>query len=290
MTEFLATTFSFPTVIFTVLLAVCCAYWLMVIVGALGVDALDFDFDGFDGVADGAAEGVVEGVAEGAAEGAAEGLVEGAAEGAAEGMVEGAAEGAAEGVVEGAAEGASEGAAHGAAKAAAEGAVEGASFLGSILLTLKLRTVPMTLVLSVWLLFSWTATNLMTASLLPKMTTFMPGWLAGSAIALSAVVASLPLSSLLVRPLGRMLKVEKTTYRKGLVGKVVRIDTSRVDTKFGSAKADDGGAGLIISVRCDSENNLSRGSKALVVSYDREREVYEVTPVDDILPSEATRK
>lgn len=261
MTEFLATTLSFPTVIFTVLLAVCCAYWLMVIVGALGIDALDFDFDGFDGAADGAAEGVMEGVAEGAAEGAAEGVIEGAAEGVAEG--------ASEGVV--------------------EGGVHGVNFLGSILLALKLRTVPITLVLSLWLLFSWTATNLMADSLLPRMT-FMPGWLAATTISVVAVLVSLPLSSIFVRPLGRVLKVEKATHRKGLVGKVVRIDTSRVDAKFGSAQAADGGSGLILSVRCDAENNLTRGSKALVVSYDREREVYEVTPVDDMLPSEAARK
>ncbi len=282
MTEFLATTFSFPTVIFTVLLAVCGAYWLMVIVGALGIDALDIDFDGFDGAADGVAEGALEGAAEGAAEGIAEGAAEGIAEGAAEGIAEGAAEGAAEGIAEGAAEGATEGA----AKAAAEGALHGASFLGTIFLTLKLRNVPMTLVLSIWLLFSWTLTNLMQASVLPAMT-FVPPWLGGSMLALGALVVSLPLTSVFVRPLGRMLKVEKSTSKAAIIGKVVKVDTSRVDATFGSAKAEDGGAGLIIRVRCDTDNTLTRGSKALVVSYDAERDAYEVTPVDDMLPSEA---
>ena len=301
MTEFLATTFSFPTVIFTVLLAVCCAYWMMVIVGALGIDALDFDFDGVDGAADGAAEGAFEGAMEGVAEGAAEGVAEGAlegamegvAEGAAEGVVEGAmegvAEGAAEGVVEGAAEGASEGVVEGAAKAAAEGAVEGASFLGTLFLTLKLRNVPMTLVLSVWLLFSWTLTSLLQASVLSKIS-FLPPWLGGTAVALGALIVSLPLTSVFVRPLGKLLKVEKPTSKKAIIGKVVKIDTSRVDASFGSAKAEDGGAGLIIRVRCDSENTLTRGSKALVVSYDPERDAYEVAPIGDILPSEAGRK
>ena len=292
MTEFLATTFSFPTVIFTVLLAVCCAYWLMVIVGALGIDALDVDFDGLDGAADGAAEGAFEGAAEGAFEGAAEGAAEGIAEGAAEGIVEGAAEGvvegAAEGVVEGAAEGAAEGATEGAAKAAAEGAIEGANFLGTLFLTLKLRNVPMTLVLSIWLLFSWTFTSLLQASVLPKMG-FMPGWLGGSLLALGALVVSLPLTSVFVRPLGRILKVEKSTSKRAIIGKIVKIDTTRVDANFGSAKAEDGGAGLIIRVRCDSDNKLSRGSKALVVSYDAKRDAYEVTPVDDMLPSEARK-
>jgi hypothetical protein len=293
MTEFLATTFSYPTVVFTVLLAVCCAYWLMVIVGALGVDALDFDFDGVDGAADGAAEGIVEGAAEGVVEGAAEGVVEGAAEGivegAAEGVVEGAAEGVVEGAAEGVAEGAAEGATEGAAKAAAEGVVEGASFLGTLFLTLKLRNVPMTLVLSVWLLFSWTITSLLQASVLSKIT-FLPPWLGGTAVALGALVVSLPVTSVFVRPLGRILKVEKPTSKNAIIGQVVKIDTSRVDDSFGSAKAEDGGAGLIIRVRCEGENNLTRGSKALVVSYDAKRDAYEVAPIGDILPSEAGRK
>lgn len=245
MTEFLATTFSFPTVIFTVLLAVCCAYWLMVIVGALGIDALDIDFDGLDGAADGAAEGAAEGIAEGATEGAT--------------------------------------------KAAAEGVAEGASFLGTLFLTLKLRNVPMTLVLSVWLLFSWTLTSVLQASVLPTMT-FVPGWLGGSLIALGALAVSLPLTSVFVRPIGRVLKVEKPTSKKAIIGKIVKIDTTRVDTDFGSAKAEDGGAGLIIRVRCDTNNRLTRGSKALVVSYDAKRDAYEVTPVDDMLPSEAARR
>lgn len=289
MTEFLATTFSFPTVIFTVLLAVCSAYWLMVIIGALGIDALDIDFDGFDGAADGAAEGAFEGAAEGAFEGAAEGAAEGIVEGAAEGVVEGAAEGVVEGAAEGVAEGATEGAAEGVAKAAAEGAVEGASFLGTLFLTLKLRNVPMTLVLSMWLLFSWTITSLVQATVLSKLA-FLPGWLGGSLVALGALVVSLPLTSVFVRPLGRMLKVEKPTSKKAIIGKIVKIDTTRVDAGFGSAKAEDGGAGLIIRVRCDTDNTLTRGSKALVVSYDAKRDAYEVTPVDDMLPSEAARK
>jgi hypothetical protein len=80
-----------------------------------------------------------------------------------------------------------------------------------------------------------------------------------------------------------VLKVEKPVSRRDLVGKVVRIDTSRVDRRFGMAKAEDGGAGLLVQVRCDAEGNgLRRGSNAVVVAYDASREVYEVAPFDDI--------
>ncbi len=45
MTEFLTNATSFPTAIFSVLLLVCLAFWVLALIGLLGIDALDFDFD-----------------------------------------------------------------------------------------------------------------------------------------------------------------------------------------------------------------------------------------------------
>jgi hypothetical protein len=90
-----------------------------------------------------------------------------------------------------------------------------------------------------------------------------------------------PVTSVLVRPLAHVLKVETPVSRRDLVGKIVRIDTSRVDHRFGMAKAEDGAGGLLVQVRCEAEGNgLCRGSDALVVRYDATREVYEVVPLD----------
>ena len=53
-----------------------------------------------------------------------------------------------------------------------------------------------------------------------------------------------------------------------------------VDKKFGQAEFDDGGAGMIIQVRCDQENKLKKGSQALIVSYDDRREAFIIEPYD----------
>jgi hypothetical protein len=90
-----------------------------------------------------------------------------------------------------------------------------------------------------------------------------------------------------VRPLAPLFRTHPAARRSALVGTVVMIDTSRVDQEFGTARAEDGGAGLIVQVRCEPGNRLRRGDRALVVSYDDAREVYEVTPLQDILPSDA---
>jgi hypothetical protein len=261
MNEFFAVTFSYPTIVFTALLCIAFFYWVMVIVGALGIDALDIDVD-----ADGAAEGVAEGAAEGVAEGAAEGVAEGAAEGAAQGVAEGAAEGAGEG--------ASEGAGHG--------------LLGGVVHTLKLRNAPMTLVLSLTFLFGWIISHAASTALGPMLAP-MPTWLTGTGIMIASFAGALPITSVVVRPLGRVLKVERQTTRGDIIGSVVTIDTSRVDGKFGTAKAIVDGGPLLIQVRSDGENQLTRGAQALVLSYDEARNAYEVTPVDDLLPSQVKR-
>ena len=80
MNEFLSAILSSPTVVFTVLLIVIVLYWLMVIVGAIGVDVLHVGEAAggkIEGMLDGAVEGKIEGVLDGAVDGAVSGKVEG---------------------------------------------------------------------------------------------------------------------------------------------------------------------------------------------------------------------
>jgi len=264
MYEFFAATLSFPTVVFTVLLLVAVAYWGLVILGALGIDIMDFD-------ADGAADGAAEGAMEGAAEGAAEAAVEGAAEAAAEGAAEAAAEGAAEGATEGAAEGASQGLA------------------GALLSAIRVKNVPVTVVLTLVVFYGWLVTHLVT--LLVLLDSSFDSSLIRGALFVGAGIAAIPLANLSARPLSGLGGEESSIGRKDLIGKVVRVDTSRVNARFGSGTFDDGAGGMILHIRCDDEaNTLSRGSQALIVSWDEAREAYEVTPFDDLLDRKALPK
>lgn len=60
MQQFLTTILSYPTVVLTTLLGIAICYWLLVIVGALGIDALG-GAEGGEGAGEGAAEGAAEG-------------------------------------------------------------------------------------------------------------------------------------------------------------------------------------------------------------------------------------
>ncbi len=250
MEEFFSAALAFPTVLYTILLSVVFIYWGFVIVGALGLDVLDFDID---------ADGLIDGAAEGAVEGAAEGVAEGLAEGAAEGAVEGAAEGAAEG--------------------GAEGITGGIGFMN----LLGIGRVPVTVVLSLLILFSWALCYI--GMSLSVSLGIGDGVLVSSGIFVASLFVSSMITSVAVRPLFPLFKVHLATQNRDLVGRTCEISTGRVDGRFGQAvlKGEDGGE-LLIQVRAETPNALRRGSQAVILDYCREREEFQVEGLDNLLP------
>lgn len=153
-------------------------------------------------------------------------------------------------------------------------------FIGWLLGPLKLDAVPVTLVVSLIAFFGWLISHFSGHYLAASHSS----WLTEVGLLIAAFVLGVLLTAFVVRPLAPIFRTNPGAHRIALVGKVVTIDTSRVDATFGMARAEDGGPGLIVQVRCDTENELTRGHRALVVSYDEAREVYEVASLGDILP------
>ena len=235
MNEFLAASLSFPTVVFTVLLGIAAVYWIMVIAGALGMDALDVDGGGHDLAHGDLGHGDVGHGDAGHGDGGGDGS-------------------------------------HG----------DGPGILATLLITLKLDAVPMTIVLSLIFFWGWLLSQLSSYYVLGG----ARNWVWETLLLLAVFVVAVMLTSISIRPIAKLFRSNPAARRAALVGKVVMVDTSRVDRDFGAARAEDGGAGLIVHVRYDGLHRFSRGERALVVSYDDAREVYEIAPLGDILPTE----
>ncbi|WP_375773510.1 hypothetical protein NR798_22440 [Archangium gephyra] len=243
MTEFLAAILAFPTVLFTIPLGVVVGYWLIVMVGAVGVDLLDGDIGDF---ALGAKAGAIEGGVKGAVEGGAKAAVEGGA------------------------------------KAALEG---GAKAGANVFEVLGFGGVPVTVSVSFVVFLSWLM-SLAFARPAKEALGFLPGVLVSGGLAALCFAAGLVLAGLAVRPLRPMFATHQAPRRAELMGRVCVIASGTVDGKFGHATFEDGGAGLLLNVVCDKDNQLKRGEKALILSYDAARDAYEVEPVDWLLPQE----
>lgn len=159
---------------------------------------------------------------------------------------------------------------------------EGASGLASVLAALRLKHAPLTVTLSVIILVSWIASYLGARTLMGVVP--LPTVLVGFLIALVAFVLALPAASLLTRPLGPLFVVHTGAEKSSFVGQVCTVRSGSVDAKHGRAVIEDGGASLLVRVRSDAGNSLQRGHRALLIGYDAEHDVYDVEPMNDLLP------
>lgn len=232
---------SFPTVVFTVLLALCLLYWLFVLFGALDLDAFG-------------AEG-----AEGAAKGALEGATKGALEGVAKAGIDGS-----DGVdIDG-----------------ADGVAEGADgFLASLVSALNLRKAPITVVLTLFSVFGWLASTLAIQTIGPAVG--LPNLVMGPVILVLASVVGLLASSVAIRPIAPLFSTTNATKNSDLLGKLVVISTGHVSPTFGQATLDDGGAGLTLQVRADKSAGLKKGDRCVIVDWDAKKGGFEVEVLPD---------
>jgi len=245
LANFLAVALSFPSVVYTVLLGVALVYWVFVMIGAANLDLLG------DGVADGAGDGALDGIDGGHADiGDAGGHADAGHGG------DGAEGGDADGH-------------HG-------GAMSG------ILASLKLRSAPATVVLSVLILFSWLFSVLM----MQRAAVWLPAdsmSLARFGVFLLAPLLALPFTSVAVRPLARIFVPPVTAASQDLIGKVCTVRTGTVTDRFGEALLEDGGAGVVVRVRVDTGDTLKRGDQVVITGYDADKHEFQVAPMENLL-------
>ena len=251
MSTLLAVAVSFPSAVYTVLLAVVLVYWGFVVLGAAHIDLLG----GGEG---GGADGL--GIDQGGI-GVDHGGI-GVDHGGADVSVD-----------------------HGGAPDGGDGADgdAGEGGLAGLLSALHLRRVPLTVVVSLVVIFSWLCSVLAMEAILA----YAPGIasIGASVVVLAlSLLVSLPVTSIVARPLGPLFTPRSARGNDDLVGKVCVVRTGSVDAQFGEATLEDGGAGLVVRVRVQGEAELRRGDKALIVAWDREKETFTVSAMKDVLP------
>jgi hypothetical protein len=141
---------------------------------------------------------------------------------------------------------------------------------------LGLGVVPITITISFIMLVGWCG------SLLVMYYGGGMAWLKYALLPLM-LLASMLVTSVLVRPLAPVFKIREGKSNREYVGHTCTITTANVDDKFGHASVEDGGTTLDIPVRCDAPGKLSRGDKALIIEFDEDRQAYLVEPHASIL-------
>lgn len=148
--------------------------------------------------------------------------------------------------------------------------------LGDWLSKFKLDGIPLTITLSCIILTSWILCFLAVHFIYPLLPeTWIQIMVGFWVLIITPVIAALFISPLLqpIKPLFKKLNVTSNT---DLVGQYAIVRSGKVTATFGEAEFQDGGAGLIIKVRANEPNQISRGDQVALLSYDAAGGTYHV--------------
>ena len=218
METFLTIIVGFPTVIYTVLLAVMGFYWLIAAFGLVDIDVLDLDLDtdiDIDTDVDFSPTNL-EGIA-------------------------------------------------------------------GLLVTLGLTGVPLTIILTLITMTAWIATYFIAYLINGWFISSFVSYLVGGAVILIAFGISIPVTANVIKPLKPLFAKAYATenVERELLGRAVKVRSSKVDNKFGEAVFVDGGTNLILKVRCDEGRSFAKGDTARIIEFNEIDKTYLIVSTEE---------
>ena len=157
-----------------------------------------------------------------------------------------------------------------------------AGFFTGLMLKFGLYGVPLIIILSLVSLIGWLLSYLYTSFLHQNFDSGILYYVFGTGALIFVLVVSMWLTGMIISPIRKNIAKIPKRNSSNNVGKVAVVRTLSVTDKHGEAVLNDGGAGLILKIRSDiNDNSLKQGDKVVLVEYLDEANTYRVTPVKD---------
>ncbi|OXL23376.1 OB-fold-containig protein [Psychrobacter sp. DAB_AL32B] len=157
-------------------------------------------------------------------------------------------------------------------------------FFTGLMLKLGLYGVPLIIILSLVSLIGWLLSYVYTSFLHQRIDSGILYYLFGTGALVFVLVVSMWLTGIIISPIRKSIaKIPKRNAANN-IGKTAIVRTLSVTDKHGEAELNDGGAGLILKIRRDSdsvEQPLKQGDKVLLVEYLNDSGAYRVALAKD---------
>ncbi|NVJ59063.1 MAG: DUF1449 family protein [Gammaproteobacteria bacterium] len=146
----------------------------------------------------------------------------------------------------------------------------------TFLATLGFTGVPVTIVLTILFFCAWGICYIGAKLLLSWLDISMISVLLGTVILIASFIVAIPVTNMIVRPLRKLFrKLYAESNNQDLVGRPVKVRSSRVDATFGEAVCAHKGASLLLKVRTATpEKIFTRGDVAVLVEYNSDKHIY----------------
>lgn len=151
------------------------------------------------------------------------------------------------------------------------------SFFNGICIFLNLNTIPLTIVLFAMVSLNWLFGFYINRLINPEHNNFI-GWLVFTGVFL----ISFPFTRVFTLPLKKLFKamVEDKESQTHAIGNFCTTITE-VTSKTGQATIKEGPTVVNLMVYADRETIISKGKKAVVLNYDKQKNRYAISEVDD---------
>ena len=145
-----------------------------------------------------------------------------------------------------------------------------------------LAGVPLTIVVTTLVFLAWLGTYFAQLLVIGRLPDDVRT-LAGIGVLLGMLIPAVAATSLVLRPVARMLEKLEPAAAPSLLGRSGVIVTPTLTPSYGQAAFDDGGAGLILQVRYDDATPLQRGDRIVLIEYIEEQNAYRVVSEQQFL-------
>ena len=155
-------------------------------------------------------------------------------------------------------------------------------FFTGLMLKFGLYGVPLIIILSLISLIGWLLSYLYTSLLHQYFDSGVLYYLFGTGALIFVLVVSMWLTGIIISPIRKNIAKIPKRNSSNNVGKIAVVRTLSVTDKHGEAELNDGGAGLILKIRSDSNDGLlKQGDRVMLIEYLDEANTYRVAVVKD---------
>ena len=155
-------------------------------------------------------------------------------------------------------------------------------FFTGLMLKFGLYGVPLIIILSLISLIGWLLSYLYTSFLHQYFDSGVLYYLFGTGALIFVLVVSMWLTGIIISPIRKNIAKIPKRNSSNNVGKIAVVRTLSVTDKHGEAELNDGGAGLILKIRSDTNDGLlKQGDRVMLIEYLDEANIYRVAVVED---------
>ena len=155
-------------------------------------------------------------------------------------------------------------------------------FFTGLMLKFGLYGVPLIIILSLISLIGWLLSYLYTSFLHQYFDSGVLYYLFGTGALIFVLVVSMWLTGIIISPIRKNIDKIPKRNSSNNVGKIAVVRTLSVTDKHGEAELNDGGAGLILKIRSDTNDGLlKQGDRVMLIEYLDEANTYRVAVVED---------